>query len=693
MVSSGAKETASLTGLSPELQAAAVPNQPPQCAVPMQAMRVQAAGLSPLPRSSRRRQTLTGWLAFGWLLLSVLPVHAQTSVPVTPLQAPAQAPASKPAPAPAAAKTTDAAQTQKAAPAKAADAAQTQKAAPAKAADAAQVQQAGGAKAPAGKAGAPGKAAAAAPAAKAPVAQKLVVPPKSPPVSKAEVFQKAAPATVMLVAKKDNNYSATLGVIVKPQGVVVSDARLLSGVEQGQVFAFLYDPSLAGDEDPLSFLRSHQDLALPAQVVRVDSVSRLVMLKLPEPPAKKPYRSLDLYDMRGVATVGVEVVALRTRGRQTLAMSSGSIGAVRSDMVEMDPPLSMEHSGGPILTATGRLVGISTFSDKSTSTAGLGRPIEAIVSLLAGQTGAAPPEKPIQSVPELGSDSRNLVEAVRISLGLALGQKLERRTALHVHSEFIGAMALRGKAAIAGLDSVETINGIISAMVKENPAKTKVVAELFPLLLSDKAGRTWRKMDTKVPQYEVLRPSGFGIAAVDDVTGGMYATDTKKQLMWFDLVSKTWRNSGISGVAQVRATEGKLFMLLDDGRLMIATSEGKDTLQLYPRSLKNATLSTSAGTLYLVENGSVYRYKGGSWDQKLKPIAFAMTQLVSRGGDWYAMDQTGRVFSSQAMRYIDRDNNILHIWPLGKDLLVTTKDNSRFYYSVAENSWRAWTQW
>ena len=64
------------------------------------------------------------------------------------------------------------------------------------------------------------------------------------------------------------------------------------------------------------------------------------------------------------------------------------------------------------------------------------------------------------------------------------------------------------------------------------------------------------------------------------------------------------------------------------------------------------------------------------------------TALIG-SSDWGQFDP----FTVGQVRYIDRDNNILHIWPLGKDLLVTTKDNSRFYYSVAENSWRAWTQW
>jgi hypothetical protein len=77
---------------------------------------------------------------------------------------------------------------------------------------------------------------------------------------------------VFLIAKDGSRFNTALGVIVKPNGVVVSDSRLVSGVEKGQVFAFLYDAAFAGDEDPLIFLRANQAKALPVQV-RHDAAS------------------------------------------------------------------------------------------------------------------------------------------------------------------------------------------------------------------------------------------------------------------------------------------------------------------------------------------------------------------------------------------------------------------------------------
>src|SRR5438874_346898 len=83
------------------------------------------------------------------------------------------------------------------------------------------------------------------------------VQPLAPTLSKAEVFARTAPATVILIAAQENRWSTAMGVVVSPNGVIVSDSRLISGVEKGKVHAFLYDPSLSGDEDPLLCLRAN----------------------------------------------------------------------------------------------------------------------------------------------------------------------------------------------------------------------------------------------------------------------------------------------------------------------------------------------------------------------------------------------------------------------------------------------------
>ena len=256
-------------------------------------------------------------------------------------------------------------------------------------------------------------------------------------------------------------------------------------------------------------------------------------------------------------------------------------------------------------------------------------------------------------------------------------------------------MAMRGRGVVSGVDSGEQLSALVGALTKDSPFKAKVVEELFPALVVDKKGVVFVKKGSK---YEQQKQSANGVATIDDVTGMLYAGDSHRQLMYFDPASKIWRNSGMAPVAQARASGGMLFTLMEDGRLLIAQADGKESMQIFPRSLRGASIHVSNGTLYVLENNSVYRYRKNDkgkfeWENKLKPIAFAMQQLVTRGDNFYGMDLSGRVFSSIAQRYIDRDGNIARLWPLGKDLLVLTRDGQRFFYNVGEDSWTAWSQW
>ena len=374
-------------------------------------------------------------------------------------------------------------------------------------------------------------------------------------------------------------------------------------------------------------------------------------------------------------------------------MFSGSIAAMRPELMELEPDLTAEASGGPVLSPTGRLIGVATFADKSANLAGIVRPVNVLNKLLLGKLGSAPVEPDAPSAPEVGVESRNGVEALRIALGVALGQKHDKKEALKLHSDFIASMALHGRVPIA-METGDQMNSLLAGLIKDNPPKTKAATALFPLLITDKAGKTWQRVEIKdVPKYGSLRPSGQGLATIDDVTGQLYATDIHQQLMWYDAPGKSWRNTGLSPVIHAKATDGALYVILADGRLMAAGPDGKDSEQLYGRNLNAAYLEASQGWLYMVEMGSVYRYHNKAWDNKLKPIAFAMQQLAVRGDSWYGLDMSGRVFSSIASRYIDRDGNIERLWPIGKDLMVLTKDAQRFFYNVVEDSWMPWSQW
>lgn len=514
-----------------------------------------------------------------------------------------------------------------------------------------------------------------------------------PALSKAEVFGRAAPSTVLLIAVQDNRWRTTLGVIVSPQGVVVTDSRLLSGVEKGNISGFLYDPSLASDEDPLMFLRAHKEQQQKLSIVRVDAERHLLMLQLPVLPPKKNYPYLDLNDTQGV-NPGLDVVALRTRGAQTLAMASGSIEIKRPDLIEVEPALTVESAGAPLLSQSGRLLGICIYADKALHASGAVRPVEVVRDLLAGRIGGEPVAQSTPTAPENPVDARNAVEAVRIGLGALLAQNFDKQIALRLHSEFVAAMALRGRAVVSGFDSVDKLNGMLKGLSKGSESKGKAISELFPLLITERTGGVWMKVGSS---YRMVPASGNGVAAIDDQTGTLYATDARREVMMYDetSVGKSWRMTGLSPVAYLKAGGGQLYAILQDGRVLVSDRDGRNSRQLFPRSVKldKASLELSQGVLYVVNEGAVYRYRNKKWDAKLQPIASAMKKLIVRGENWYGLDEAGRVFSSATQHYIDRDGNIVDLWGLGPNLLVLTRDNSRFFYNAVDDNWGPWTRW
>lgn len=512
------------------------------------------------------------------------------------------------------------------------------------------------------------------------------------PLSKAEVFGRAAPATLILIAVQENRWRSTLGVVVSPQGVVVTDSRLLSGVEKGTITGFMYDASLASDEDPLMFMRAHKEQAIKLNVVRVDPEHHLLMLQLPILPPKKSYAYLDLNDTQGV-NPGLDVVALRTRGAQTLAMSTGSIDIKRPDLIEVQPGLTVENAGAPLLSLSGRLLAICIYADKALHSSGAARPVEVIRDLLAGKIGGEPLAQSVPSAPESPAEARNAVEAVRIGLGTAFSQRYDKQPALRLHSDFVAAMAMRGRAVVHGLDSADALNGIIKALTKGSETKGRAVSELFPMLVTEKGGAVWMKTGSS---YRMVPASGSGVAAIDDQTGTLYATDTRREVMMYDETSagKSWRMTGLNQVSQLKVGGGQIYAILLDGRVLVADRDGKNSRQLFPRTVKApATLELSQGVLYVISEGSVYRYRNKKWDAKLQPIAFSIAKLIVRGENWYGLDTAGRVFSSTSQHYIDRDGNIVDMWGLGPNLMVLTRDNNRFFYSAIDDSWGAWTRW
>jgi len=185
-----------------------------------------------------------------------------------------------------------------------------------------------------------------------------------------QIAEHVAPAVVQVftsgVGMSGDRQSALLtrqegtasGVIVDPDGYIVTNAHVVSGARRIQV-------QLAERSEPASRLVAvrPQGVKLDAEVVGVDSVTDLALLKV----AGKNLKTLSLGDSDRVKQGQVVLAFGSPLGlRNTVTM--GVVSAVARQLspddaavyVQTDAPVNPGNSGGPLVDATGQVVGINT---------------------------------------------------------------------------------------------------------------------------------------------------------------------------------------------------------------------------------------------------------------------------------------------------------------------------------------------
>ena len=148
------------------------------------------------------------------------------------------------------------------------------------------------------------------------------------------------------------------GVIIDPDGYIVTNAHVVSGARRVQV-------QLA--EPPETMARRvavrPQGVKLDAEVVGVDAITDLALLKIP----RKDLRTLSLGDSDRLKQ-GQLVLAFGSPLGLRNTVTMGVVSAVARQLnpddpavyVQTDAPVNPGNSGGPLVDATGRVVGINT---------------------------------------------------------------------------------------------------------------------------------------------------------------------------------------------------------------------------------------------------------------------------------------------------------------------------------------------
>jgi serine protease Do len=148
------------------------------------------------------------------------------------------------------------------------------------------------------------------------------------------------------------------GVIIHPDGYIVTNAHVVSGARRIQV-------QLAEPPEPASprVEARPQGVKLDAELVGVDEMTDLALLKIPG----KQLRTLALGDSASLKQGQVVLAFGSPLGlRNTVTM--GVVSAVARQLdpddpavyIQTDAPVNPGNSGGPLVDAAGRVVGINT---------------------------------------------------------------------------------------------------------------------------------------------------------------------------------------------------------------------------------------------------------------------------------------------------------------------------------------------
>jgi serine protease Do len=188
------------------------------------------------------------------------------------------------------------------------------------------------------------------------------------------VVRKVSPAVVQImvtgygpVGGESQNDAALIGrqqvtgsgVIIDPNGYVVTNAHVVSGAQRVRVM--LTSPQATGS--PISVMRSRSRI-LNAKIVGVDKEVDLALLKIDA--SRLP--TLKLADYRR-ARQGEIVLAFGSPEGLENSVTMGVISSVARQplpdrpmiYIQTDAPINPGNSGGPLVDVDGELVGINTF--------------------------------------------------------------------------------------------------------------------------------------------------------------------------------------------------------------------------------------------------------------------------------------------------------------------------------------------
>jgi len=150
------------------------------------------------------------------------------------------------------------------------------------------------------------------------------------------------------------------GVIVDPDGYIVTNAHVVAGAQRVQVII----PTLAPDQSPLRSLVSARGQIVEAQIIGTDRELDLALLKVDR--IGLPSLSLGNYSK---LRQGELVFSFGSPQGLSNSVTSGVVSSTARQLdsdssmfyLQTDAPINPGNSGGPLVNVDGEIVGINTF--------------------------------------------------------------------------------------------------------------------------------------------------------------------------------------------------------------------------------------------------------------------------------------------------------------------------------------------
>lgn len=291
-----------------------------------------------------------------------------------------------------------------------------------------------------------------------------------------ELVKRVSPSVVSIITTKTTGNGllrqafegAGTGVIISPDGYVLTNKHVIAGVRSVQVVGSdgtQYDSVRIVGSDPLNdlaFLKIDGARELPAATLGDSGTVRVGQKVIAIGNSLGQYQN----------TVTSGIISGKGRPVDAATDKDGQEYESLTDLLQTDAAINPGNSGGPLINMSGQVVGINTAIVSDAQSIGFAIPINAAKGLIRGVLATGKVQKAYMGVRYL-----EITPDVRAEYDLQQAQRGALVTASHQGQS---AVAAQGPAARAGVRDGDIITKVNDKTVGDHGGLGSLIAEFLP---------------------------------------------------------------------------------------------------------------------------------------------------------------------------------------------------------------------